>query len=184
MNRWKIRLPSECSRCITHAFLCNLMEKPHVLPQGPPRGENPQEPPQALPRSRSSGPDELYRTDAYRQRMMAALERILGRYRLSHGRFQKIRELVRPICHLHVTFTAPAAHGENVPARGSLGRSLSTTSLTWTPAYRTRSIRIEPSWQHSPARKRAPENPRPGPCLLRDPGKTLQPDPEGTLPFN
>ena len=48
----------------------------------------------------------------------------------------------------------------------SLGRRSSTTSLTWMPTYRTRSIRIEPSSQNSPARKRTSENSRLGPCLL------------------
>ena len=57
---------------------------------------------------------------------------------------------------------------------GSLGRRLSTASLTWTPTYRTRSIRIEPSSQHYPARKGAPENSRLGPCLLRIPPKPFR----------
>ena len=48
----------------------------------------------------------------------------------------------------------------------SLGRRSSTTSLTWMPTYRTRSIRIEPSSQDSPVRKCAPENSRSGPYPL------------------
>ena len=58
-----------------------------------------------------------------------------------------------------------------IPARALSGRRLSTTSRTLTPTYRTRSIRIEPSSQYSPARKRTPENSRLGPYRLRTPAK-------------
>jgi hypothetical protein len=47
----------------------------------------------------------------------------------------------------------------------SLRRRLSTTSLTWTSTYMTRSTRIEPS-QDSPARKLAAR-----PLPAHDPGK-------------
>ena len=56
----------------------------------------------------------------------------------------------------------------------SVGRTLSTTSRTWTPTYRTPYTRTEPSSQHCPARKRAPENSRLGPYMLRIPAKPLR----------